>query len=371
MLDLKPQFASLKDQLLPAIQNVIESGIYINGPEVQNFEREAAEYLGVRHVVGCNSGTDALLMGLRGCGVSPGDEVITPAFSFFASAETISNVGADPVFADVDLTTFNIDPEDVRKKITPRTKAIMPVHLFGAPAPMDEIRAIAEEHNIKIIEDCAQSIGAVYDPEGALQSPFSGKQTGNMGVVGAFSFYPTKNLGACGDAGMLATNDDSIAELARMLRNHGDRSRYRNEILGYNSRLDAVQAAALRVKLPHIDKWNTERRRVAAAYNTHLEDDDRIQTPQITPGCVFHQYTIRITSGDRDAVQSHLRENGVGTMVYYPIPQNRLPVYEGQFPSCPNSELLAQQVLSLPIWPELDEEHIAIVAERLKNALSA
>jgi dTDP-4-amino-4,6-dideoxygalactose transaminase len=362
ILDLRPQYESLKDEMHAAITRVLESGAFIMGPDVAAFEQEAAAYLGVKHAIGLNSGTDALFIALRALGIGPGDEVITTPFTFFATAEAISHVGATPVFVDANEQTFNIDPDLIEAKITPRTKAIIPVHLYGRPSDMGKIMAIANKHNLKVIEDCAQSFGARYlgqcnGCDGSCNpSEHLGKQTGTIGHVGAYSFFPSKNLGAYGDGGMIATNDDSIAEHARMLRVHGSRKKYYNEVVGYNSRLDTIQAAILRVKLPHVDAWNAARREVARQYNELLAGIEGIVTPEIAPGHVFHQYTVRITKGSRDEVQKKLAAAGIGTMVYYPVPQDQLPLYKGQYPQYPISDRLAQEVLSLPIWPELDKQ---------------
>lgn len=361
ILNLTPQIESLWDEFNEAIQGVLRSGQFIMGPEVKAFESEVAEYLGVKHAIGLNSGTDALVIGLRALGISEGDEVITTPFSFFATAESISNVGAKPVFVDVEEHSMNINPELIETAITEKTKAIMPVHIFGRPASMARIMEIAEKYGLKVIEDCAQSFGARYSAkcdncncQEASQNAYDGKQTGTIGHAGAYSFFPTKNLGTFGDGGLLVTNDDDVAEQARMLHKHGARKKYHNEILGYNSRLDAIQAAILRVKLPHIDAWNEGRRRVAQTYRDLLAGVEGIVTPEVVDGHVFHQYTTRITKVDRDAVQAKLKEKGIGTMIYYPIPQDKLPVYFGQYNAYSTSEKLAGEVLSLPIWPELE-----------------
>lgn len=369
VLDLSPEIDNLWDDLNAALQRVLRSGQFILGPEVKAFEEEVAAYLGVKHAIGVNSGTDALIIGLRALGIGPGDEVITTPFSFFATAESISNVGAKPVFVDVEEGSFNIDPDLIEEAITPRTKAIMPVHLFGRPCEMDAIMAIAERHRLKVIEDCAQSFGARYRGQPCTER--SERKTGALGDVGAFSFFPSKNLGAYGDGGLITTNDDRIAELARMLRAHGSKKKYHNELLGYNSRLDSLQAAILRVKLPHIDSWNEQRREVARRYNAFLADVPGVITPEVADGHVFHQYTIRLSanrdSANRDEVQARLERQGVSTMVYYPLPQDRLPVYSGQYPANPVSDKLAKQVLSLPIWPSLSAE----CQERVTGALQA
>ncbi len=372
VLNLKPQYDAIKTEIQEAIARVLASGQFIMGPDVKLFEQEVATYLGVRHAIAVNSGTDALVIGLRALGIGAGDEVITTPFSFFATAESISNVGAKPVFADIHPETFNIDPAAIVEKITPQTKAIMPVHLYGNPAAMAAIVDIAQTHNLKVIEDCAQSFGARYYSN-CLESSdqtITGKHTGTIGHVGAYSFFPSKNLGAYGDGGLIVTDDDQIAETARMLRVHGAKKKYNNEVLGYNSRLDTLQAAVLRVKLPHIDQWNEGRRLVAKTYNQLLAEVTDVGTPALTDGHVFHQYTIKIFNGKRDQVQKYLADQGISTMIYYPIPQDQLPVYKGQYPANSVSDLLATQVLSLPIWPELDYKSIERIVATIKKALS-
>jgi dTDP-4-amino-4,6-dideoxygalactose transaminase len=363
ILDLKPQYNSIKAEIHEAIDRVLESGAFIMGPDVKMFEEEVAKYLGVKHAIGVNSGTDALTIGLRALGIGSGDEVITTPFSFFATAESISSVGAKPIFVDIDPRTFNLDPTKIEEKITAKTKAIMPVHLYGQPAAMAQIMDIAQSHGLKVIEDCAQSFGARYfgncvgcneSCSDEFRTSLKGKHTGTIGAVGAYSFFPSKNLGAYGDGGLIATNDDNVAEMARMLRAHGAKKKYHNEILGYNSRLDTIQAAILRVKLPHIDKWNEGRRRVAQTYGDLLANVKGVTAPAAIEGHVFHQYTIRVAGGKRDALAQALNDLGIGTMIYYPIPQDKLPVYLGQYDLQANSELVAAEVLSLPIWPELE-----------------
>ncbi|MCC5664222.1 DegT/DnrJ/EryC1/StrS family aminotransferase [Nostoc sp. CHAB 5784] len=378
VLDLKPQYDSLKAEIQAAISRVLESGQFIMGPDVKLFEQEVAAYLGTRHAIAVNSGTDALVIGLKALGIGEGDEVITTPFSFFATAESISNVGATPIFADVNPDSFNIDPGAIVAKITPNTKAIMPVHLYGNPAAMAAIVDIAQRHNLKVIEDCAQSFGARYYAtcsacndkcQDSTRTAIIGKQTGTIGNVGAYSFFPSKNLGAYGDGGLITSDDDQVAEMARMLRVHGAKKKYHNEVLGYNSRLDTMQAAVLRVKLPHIDQWNEGRRLVAKTYNQLLADVTGVVTPELADGHVFHQYTIRILDGDRDQVHKYLTAQGIGSMIYYPVPQDQLPVYKGKYPVNPVSDLLATEVLSLPIWPELNYANIARVVEAIRQAL--
>lgn len=360
VLDLTPEIEELWDELNAAFQRVMRSGQFIMGPEVTAFENEVADYLGVEHAIGVNSGTDALIIALRALDIGPNDEVITTPFSFFATAESISNVGATPVFVDIDETTYNIDPNLIEAAITPTTKAIMPVHLYGRPADMDAITAIAQQHGLKVIEDCAQSFGARYHGK---------THTGTIGHLGAYSFFPSKNLGAFGDGGLVATNDDTVAERARMLRAHGSKKKYHNEILGYNSRLDALQAALLRVKLPHVDDWNAKRVEVARRYNDLFRGVETLVTPELSKGHVFHQYTVRLTAADRDAVHDRLAQAGVGTMVYYPVPQDQLPVYAGAYAALPRTSLLARQVLSLPIGPHLTSQDQERVVRALKHSL--
>jgi dTDP-4-amino-4,6-dideoxygalactose transaminase len=366
ILDLRPQYESLKPEIHAAITRVLERGDFIMGEEVLLFEQEVAAYLSVKHAIGLNSGTDALFIGLRAMNIGAGDEVITTPFSFFATAEAISHVGATPVFVEIEERTFNINPDLIEAAITPRTKAIIPVHLYGRPCEMGKIMRIAQKHNLKVLEDCAQSFGAKYAGCSTCDSSCNsnylhGRYTGSIGDAGAISFFPSKNLGAYGDGGMLVTNDDTIAEIARMLRSHGSKKKYHNEMVGYNSRLDTLQAAILRVKLPHVNVWNEARRQVAQTYTDLLEGNTRIVTPEVSDGHVFHQYTIRLTQSSRDAVQARLRSRGINTMVYYPIPQDRLPIYSDKHAINPVSDRVAREVLSLPIWSELlrkTQEHV-------------
>lgn len=348
VLDLTPEIEALWDELMAAIQGVLKSGQFIMGPNVKAFEQEAAAYLGVKHAVGVNSGTDALVIALRAAGIGPGDEVITTPFTFFATAEAISQVGATPVFVDIDPRTFNINPDLIEPAITSRTRAILPVHLYGQAADMDPIMALAEKYNLKVIEDTAQAFGGEY----------KGRKLGTIGNAGCFSFFPSKNLGAFGDGGLIATNDDEIAEIARMLRVHGAKKKYYNEVIGYNSRLDEIQAAILRVKLPHVDEWNEGRRQAARRYNELLKDVPGIITPYEDPNAkhVYHQYTIRVQNDRRDELKNYLAENGIGTMVYYPLPVHLLSIYRDGSPVLSISEQLAGKVLSLPLWSQIPED---------------
>jgi dTDP-4-amino-4,6-dideoxygalactose transaminase len=361
ILDLKAEVDELWDELNAAIQRVLRSTQFIMGPEVQALEQQLAQYLGVKHAVALNSGTDALVIGLRALGVGPGDEVITSPFTFFATAEAISLLGARPVFVDIDPQSFNLDPAGLEAAISPQTRAIIPVHLYGNPAAMGPILEIARRHGLKVLEDCAQSFGARYEPLHRF--------TGTLGDAGAFSFFPSKNLGAYGDGGLLVTADDAVAEQARMLRAHGSRKKYHNEVVGYNSRLDTLQAAILLVKLPHLERYNQARRAIAQRYNEGLAGLEGLIPPALTPGHVFHQYTVRILGNRRDAVQARLAELGIGTMVYYPVPLHRLPIYQPLGLHLPESERAAAEVLSLPIWPQMQPEAQRAVIEAVRAAV--
>jgi dTDP-4-amino-4,6-dideoxygalactose transaminase len=365
LLDLDPQVHSLGGEIMEAIQDVIRSGQFIMGPNVKAFEEEAAAYLGVKHAIGVNSGTDALVIALRALGIGPGDEVITTPFTFFATGEAISAVGADPVFVDVDPATFNLDPGLVEAAITTRTRAILPVHLYGQSADIKSIMALAKRYSLRVVEDVAQGFGGEYRMDDGW------RKLGTIGDVGCFSFFPTKNLSALGDAGMIAANDGQTAEAAGMLRAHGSRKKYYNEEIGYNSRLDEIQAAILRKKLPYIDTWNQGRRRVAERYSELLRGIPGVITPDPAPEArhVYCVYTLRLLDGKRDKVQKYLAEAGVSTMIYYPAPLHRLPVYSGLKYELPVSERLAGEVLSLPIWPEMSDELIEIVSGTIKEAL--
>jgi dTDP-4-amino-4,6-dideoxygalactose transaminase len=362
MLDSKPQYAALKPDIQEAVNRVLQSGQFVMGPEVRAFEREVARYLNTRYAIGVNSGTDALFISLHALGVGPGDEVITTPFTFFATAEAISHVGATPVFVDIDPRTFNLDTELIEEKITPRTKAILPVHLFGHGVDMTPILALAEKYDIFILEDVAQALGGKY----------RGRKLGTIGDIGAFSFFPSKNLGACGDGGLIATNDTKIAEFARMLRVHGAKEKYRNEVVGYNSRLDELQAAILRVKLPCLDQWNAQRRRIAERYNELLEDLPDIATPIEAAHAehVYHQYTVRIMNQRRDEIKDKLIKARISTAVYYPLPVHALPVYSDLHFDLPQAWKAASEVLSLPFWPQISRTVQERVADCLREALA-
>jgi dTDP-4-amino-4,6-dideoxygalactose transaminase len=351
LLDLKSQYASIRDEVREAVDRVMDSQQLILGPEVEAFEKEMAAYCGCRYAVGVSSGTDALLVVLMALDVQRGDEVITPTFTFFAAAGAIARLGAKPVFVDIDPATFNIDPAGIESKITRRTKAILPVHLFGQTAAMGEIMRIATKHNIPVIEDAAQAVGAERD----------GKRAGSIGLAGCLSFYPSKNLGAFGDAGMVTTNDAALAERVRMLRMHGFSSRYVNELLGGNFRLDAIQAAVLRVKLRYLDQWTEARQRNAATYRRLLRG---VELPAESPGRhIYNQFVIRHPR--RDALMSDLKQKGIGCDVYYPVPSHLQPCFAGLGYSrgdFPESERASQECLALPIYPELSPEMLERVS---------
>jgi dTDP-4-amino-4,6-dideoxygalactose transaminase len=378
-LDLKRQYQAIGADVNAAVLEVLASGAYIGGPVVQSFEQQFAAYIGTAECVGCNSGTDALYLALRAMQIGAGDEVITTPFTFIATAETISAVGATPVFVDIDFNTFNLDLSKLIAAITPRTKVIMPVHLFGNPLNMTELMSIATEHNLIVIEDCAQATGAKWQ----------GKQVGSIGHFGCFSFFPTKNLGGCGDGGAITINDPALAADLRMFREHGSRQRYYHEAIGINSRLDAIQAAVLRVKLQHLDRWNQQRAIIADRYQQLLANVPGIITPQVTIGgeSVWNQYTIRVIDPEsvntlgrdlpqpmlRDRIRTNLQAAGVISMIYYPLPLHLQSVYQDlKLPvgSFPNTERVSNEVLSLPIFPELTFEEQQRVVYALKDALA-
>ncbi|MEM1115314.1 MAG: DegT/DnrJ/EryC1/StrS family aminotransferase [Bacteroidota bacterium] len=369
ILDLGPDIEAHADAYRAAFERVLHSGRFIGGPEVAAFEDEVAAYTGARHAVGLNSGTDALVIALRALGIGAGDEVITTPFTFFSTAEAISLAGATPVFVDIDAPTFNLDASRLEAAVTERTRAVLPVHLFGLPAAMAQIVEVAERHSLRIIEDAAQSFGARYAADGD-QDRLGGRMTGTIGDAGTLSFFPSKTLGAFGDGGMLLTDDDAVAETVRKLRAHGGARKYHNEMLGYNSRLDALQAALLREKLPRLDAANASRRASAHRYTEALAGTSGLVVPEVAPGHVFHQYTVRVLDGRRDAIREALVEAGIQTMVYYPTPVHQLPVYaEAGFPAMPVAERLAAEVLSLPMGPDLSEADQDRVVRALRTAL--
>jgi dTDP-4-amino-4,6-dideoxygalactose transaminase len=355
LLDLKRQHDGLREELREAVGRVLDSQQFILGEDVRRLEEELAAYTRARHAVGCGSGSDALLLALLALDVKAGDEVVTTPFTFFATAGAIARTGARPVFADIEPRTYNIDPARVEEVLSERTRAVMPVHLYGQCAETDGIMRVAEARGVPVIEDAAQAIGA--DDAG-------GRRAGSVGSIGCFSFYPTKNLGAAGEAGLLTTNDDSLAERLRRLRVHGGATEYHHDEVGFNSRLDTLQAAVLRVKLPHLDTWSDARRERAATYTRMLSEaglDSVVTPPYVQPGArhIFHQYVIRVDASRRDALIAHLKSNGVGTKIYYPVPLHLQPCFaylgheEGDFPE---SERAARETLALPMYPELTRE---------------
>ena len=360
MVDLKLQYHQLQSEIDAAVAEVLESTAFILGPNVRSFEEEAASYLGVGYAVGCASGTDALHLALLAAGIGPGDEVITSAFTFIATAEAIAYVGATPVFVDIDERTMNLDLEAVARAIGKKTRAVLPVHLFGQPVDMAELTMLAEKHGLTIVEDCAQSFGA----------DIAGRQTGSFGIAGCFSFFPSKNLGCYGDGGLITTSSERIRDHLLSLRNHGSSQRYHHQEIGYNSRLDEIQAAILRVKLRHIDRFNQERRRVAHRYNELLADTG-ITTP-FEDGIgthVFHQYTLR--SPRRDAIMKALQAREIACAIYYPVPLHRQEVFAGvcENVSLPVTEAVAADCFSLPIYPEMSDEQIVTVTDTIRSAL--
>lgn len=363
LIDLQAQYQSIKQEIDSAIQRVLDSGQFILGPEGEALEQQMRAYCGTSHAVAVASGTDALELSLRALGIQPGDEVITTAYSFIATAEAITAVGAIPVFADIDLATYALDPTDIEDKLSARTKAILPVHLYGHPCDMDRLMEIAQIRQLKVIEDCAQAIG----------STFRAHPVGSFGHAGCFSFYPSKNLGGFGDGGMVVTNDATLAEELRLLRSHGARERYVHSVLGTNSRLDELQAAILRVKLRYLDSWNAARRKHAAEYTKRLESlkGRELILPQEAPGCkhTYHLYTLR--SKRRDVLKKVLADKGITSQIAYPysLPQQvALASFVKHEVAFPNAKLAAKEVLSLPMYPELTSEQIEQVVSTILSS---
>lgn len=364
LLDLKAQYETIRSEIERAVAGVLDSGQFILGPNVAAFEKEMAAYCGASHGVGVASGTDALHLALLAAGVNPGDEVITTPFTFIATVEAVSHVGADPVFVDIDPATFNLDAGQIESKINDKTRAIIPVHLYGQPAEMTEIVRLAKAYNLKVVEDCAQAIGAVY----------KGQKVGSIGDAGCFSFFPSKNLGGYGDGGMVMTNDAELARRLKALRAHGSRRKYEHEMIGFNSRLDELQAAALRVKLRYVDGWNAKRAEKASLYNRLLAEAKNLETPPMAADHthVYHVYTVRIKTG-RDEIRHGLAEAEIASAVHYPIPVHLQDAYRHlglKSGSYPNSERAAKEVLSLPLYPELSDSQIKTVASVLNRLLS-
>ena len=380
MVDLKGQYEHIKDRVNQSVLNVIESTAFINGPEVHQFQSELETYLGVKHVIPCANGTDALQIAMMGLGLKPGDEVITADFTFAATVEVIALLGLTPVLVDVDPVNFNIDIEAVKKAITPKTKAIVPVHLFGLSAQMDEIMELAAAHDLFVIEDNAQGIGADFTSKDGTK-----KKTGTIGHVSSTSFFPSKNLGCYGDGGAIFTNDDDLAHIIRGIVNHGMYVRYHHDVVGVNSRLDSIQATVLRAKLPNLDSYNAARKDAARKYTKAFTGVEQIITPtgscdagnSICDHCdchVFHQYTLRIVGADRDALVKHLQEKEIPCGVYYPIPLHSQKAYadarynESDFPV---TNQLVKEVISLPMHTELDDEQIAYITQTIIDFVTA
>lgn len=366
MVDLTGQYERIKEEIAPAMENVICSGRYINGPEVGRFADALKHYLGVSHVIPCGNGTDALQAALMALDLKPGDEVISSAFSFIASVEAVVLLGLKPVLVDINPDTFNIDPQAFRKAVTNRTKAVIPVHLFGQGAAMNEIMQIAKEHNLYVIEDAAQSLGAQYLMNGKPQ------KLGTIGHIGCTSFFPTKNLGCYGDGGACFTNDDQLAQKLRMVVNHGARKKYFNERVGMNSRLDTLQAAILEVKLKYLDEYISRRQWAADIYFRELKDVSFLTLPYVDKeaGHSFNQFTVKVNNGKREELKQYLKECGIPSMVYYPSPLHHQPVFAPFCPpdlSLPVSEEASRQVLSLPMHTELTEDEIIYISQKIKT----
>ncbi|MCF8011602.1 MAG: DegT/DnrJ/EryC1/StrS family aminotransferase [Clostridiales bacterium] len=360
LLDLKAQYDSIKDEINEAVLGVLDSGIYINGPNVKALEEEVARYCGTNFAVGVANGTDALVLSLDVYGIGAGDEVITTSYSFFATAEAISRVGATPVFVDIDEDTYNIDVSQIESKITERTKAILPVHLYGQLVLMDKIMDIAKRNNLIVIEDACQAIGGSY----------KGKRAGAWGHAACFSFFPTKNLGGYGDGGMITTDDEDFAEWVKILRVHGSRRKYFNEVIGYNSRLDEMQAAILRVKLKHLNTWNEKRREIAEQYNNKLKSLD-IKLPVETPGAkhIYHLYIVRHSA--RSDMVAQLKEQGIACGVYYPVSLHMQDAYKGVYDDghLPVVEQVSNETFAIPLYPEMTDKQIMDVVNQLINLI--
>lgn len=370
MVDLKQQYQKLKSEIDAAVIGVLESSAFINGPQVNSFAASLAQYNGVKQVVPCANGTDALQIAMMALDLQPGDEVITPSFTYIATTEVIALLKLTPVFVDVDPQTFCIDPDAIEAAITPRTKAIVPVHLYGQAANMEAILKIAQAHNLAIIEDNAQAIGCDY-----FFADGTAKKTGAIGTIGTTSFFPSKNLGGYGDGGAMMTNDDNLADRLRKVANHGQSQRYYHDIVGCNSRLDTIQAAVLEIKLKHLDAYIEARRRVADAYDKAFAGHGSITTPFRAPYCthVFHQYTVVLEGIDRNALHTYLAAHNVPSMIYYPVPAHRQKMFESFGSSAshlPVTDWLTERVISLPIHTEMDDEQLQHITTTILNFLN-
>lgn len=364
MVDLKGQYAAIKEKVDASIMEVIENTAFINGPEVHALQKELEDYLDVKHVIPCANGTDALQIVMMGLDLQPGDEIITADFTFAATVEVIALLKLTPVLVDVDPVNFNIDINAIKKAITPKTKAIVPVHLFGMSADMDALLDLAKEHDLYIIEDNAQGIGSTYTGRNGKKI-----KTGGIGHVGTTSFFPSKNLGCYGDGGAIFTNDDDLAHTLRGIVNHGMYERYHHDVVGVNSRLDSIQAAVLRAKLPNLDTYNTKRRDAARKYTNAFLNEEKIITPVICDSCdchVFHQYTLRVKNTDRDALVKHLNDKGIPCGVYYPIPLHKQKAYQDERyneADFPVTNAIVKDCISLPMHTELDDEQIGFITQ--------
>ena len=370
MVDTQSQYLKIKTEVDAAIQKVLNSSAYINGKSVRDFAAHLSGYLGVKHTIPCGNGTDALQIAMMALDLQPGDEVITPSFTYIATTEVVALLRLTPVFVEVDSRTFCMDPDSVRKAITPKTKAIVPVHLYGHAAPMEEIMRIAGEFGLYVIEDNAQAIGCDY-----TFSDGTKKKTGTIGTIGTTSFYPSKNLGAYGDGGAVFTNDDALALKIKMIANHGQQKRYYHELVGCNSRLDSIQAAVLNIKLPELDKYNSARQKVANAYNHAFSGNQRITIPFVAPysNHVYHQYTLLINDVDRNGLNSYLAEHNIPSMIYYPVPGHR----QQMFTSTGTTEYdlkvtdwLTDRVISIPVHTEMDDEQLAYIIGNVLNYIN-
>lgn len=367
MVDLKSQYEKIRDEINTGIQECIDNTAFINGPAVKEFQQDFEKYLNVKHVIPCANGTDALQIAMMALDLKPGDEIICPAFTYVATAEVIGLLGLKPIMVDVDEQTFDIELEGLEKYLTPNTKAIVPVHLYGQGANMEKILEFAEKHNLFVIEDNAQAIGSDYTfTDGTV------KKTGTIGHIGCTSFFPSKNLGCYGDGGALMTNDDDLASKIRMIANHGQEKKYYHKVLGCNSRLDTIQAAILKVKLKNLDQYSAARNKMAAYYDENLKDIAEIQIPERAKNAthVFHQYTLKVKNGKRDELQKYLAEKNIPSMVYYPLPlykQEAFQQYVEENYSLPVTEKLCSEVISLPIHTEFNQEVSDYIISEIKN----